>query len=112
MNKNISNDNRDFNFKNINDDIDFEFYFSGQLDRTSLCIDELFNGGKFHPLKPPPSYDSSTFTVAHRKVYSNFFLFFVDAAFFWFWVPLMANLFALVSIMLTYINDKFALRNE
>ncbi|XP_059463120.1 uncharacterized protein LOC132191974 [Corylus avellana] len=33
---------------------DFEFNFSGQLERTSLSADELFDGGKIRPLKPPP----------------------------------------------------------
>ncbi|KAF5177775.1 Pheromone receptor-like protein [Thalictrum thalictroides] len=38
------------------DDVDeFEFGFSGQLDRNSLsAADELFDGGKIKPLKPPP----------------------------------------------------------
>ncbi|KAG6653134.1 hypothetical protein CIPAW_05G053900 [Carya illinoinensis] len=33
---------------------DFEFDFSGHLERTSLSADELFDGGKIKPLKPPP----------------------------------------------------------
>ncbi|KAG2703567.1 hypothetical protein I3760_06G144500 [Carya illinoinensis] len=33
---------------------DFEFNFSGQLERTSLSADELFDGGKIKPLKPLP----------------------------------------------------------
>ncbi|KAE8010177.1 hypothetical protein FH972_006567 [Carpinus fangiana] len=33
---------------------DFEFNFSGQLERTSVSADELFDGGKIRPLKPPP----------------------------------------------------------
>ncbi|KAF3435371.1 hypothetical protein FNV43_RR22460 [Rhamnella rubrinervis] len=33
---------------------DFEFDFSGQLDITSLTAEELFDGGKIKPLKPPP----------------------------------------------------------
>ncbi|KAF7127328.1 hypothetical protein RHSIM_Rhsim11G0168400 [Rhododendron simsii] len=33
------------------DDDSFEFHFSGQLQRTA---DELFDGGKIKPLKPPP----------------------------------------------------------
>lgn len=36
------------------DDEDFEFDFSGQLERTSLCAEELFDGGKIRPLKLPP----------------------------------------------------------
>ncbi|XP_057502093.1 uncharacterized protein LOC130785907 [Actinidia eriantha] len=39
--------------KNRNEN-DFEFNFSGQLQRTSLSADELFDGGKIRPLKPPP----------------------------------------------------------
>ncbi|KAI5577112.1 hypothetical protein BDE02_09G092500 [Populus trichocarpa] len=35
------------------------FDFSGQLERTSLSAEELFDGGKIKPLKPPPGYDSS-----------------------------------------------------
>ncbi|KAE8703137.1 Serine carboxypeptidase-like 26 [Hibiscus syriacus] len=37
-----------------NDDDDFEFNFSGPLERTSLSADELFDGGKIKPLQPPP----------------------------------------------------------
>ncbi|KAB2635822.1 hypothetical protein D8674_026356 [Pyrus ussuriensis x Pyrus communis] len=33
---------------------DFEFDFSGQLEKTSLPADELFDGGKIRPLKLPP----------------------------------------------------------
>ncbi|CBI32447.3 unnamed protein product, partial [Vitis vinifera] len=36
------------------DDQDFAFDFSGQLERTSLSADELFDGGKIRPLRPPP----------------------------------------------------------
>ncbi|KAK7308590.1 hypothetical protein VNO77_42209 [Canavalia gladiata] len=32
---------------------DFEFDFSGHLQRPSLSADELFHGGKIRPLKPP-----------------------------------------------------------
>ncbi|CAI0557006.1 unnamed protein product [Linum tenue] len=43
----------------FDDDYDFEFDFSGQLGRSSLsAADELFDGGKIRPLKPPPGYDS------------------------------------------------------
>ncbi|KAA8536172.1 hypothetical protein F0562_028650 [Nyssa sinensis] len=51
---------REFNnFSQISGDdtttnADFEFDFSGQLERTSLSADELFDGGKIKPLKPPP----------------------------------------------------------
>ncbi|KAM6558146.1 hypothetical protein CsatA_027385 [Cannabis sativa] len=50
-----TNDNDD------DDDDDFEFDFSGQLEKGSLSMaDELFDGGKIRPLKPPPrNYDSS-----------------------------------------------------
>lgn len=41
-----------------NDDDDFEFDFSGQLDRmirpSLSSADELFDAGKIRPLKPPP----------------------------------------------------------
>ncbi|PON45871.1 hypothetical protein PanWU01x14_255430 [Parasponia andersonii] len=33
---------------------DFAFDFSVDLERTSLSADELFDGGKIRPLKPPP----------------------------------------------------------
>lgn len=33
---------------------DFAFDFSGQLERISLSADELFDGGIIKPLKPPP----------------------------------------------------------
>ncbi|KAJ9135623.1 hypothetical protein P3X46_032784 [Hevea brasiliensis] len=49
------------------DDGDFEFSFSGQLDRTSLSADELFDGGKIRPLKPPPGYDSSVSTISSPR---------------------------------------------
>ncbi|KAK8622287.1 hypothetical protein V6N13_117210 [Hibiscus sabdariffa] len=39
---------------NDDDDDDFEFNFSGQLEIPSLSADELFDGGKIKPLKPPP----------------------------------------------------------
>ena len=35
-------------------DLDFAFDFSGQLERTSLSAEELFDGGKIRPLRPPP----------------------------------------------------------
>ncbi|CAI9770014.1 unnamed protein product [Fraxinus pennsylvanica] len=37
---------------------DFSFDFSGQLERVSLSADELFDGGKIKPLKPPPRLQS------------------------------------------------------
>lgn len=46
---------KDGEINNDNDENeDFEFNFSGQLQRTSLSADELFDGGKIKPLKPPP----------------------------------------------------------
>ncbi|XP_022896784.1 uncharacterized protein LOC111410594 [Olea europaea var. sylvestris] len=39
-------------------DTDFSFDFSGQLERVSLSADELFDGGKIKPLKPPPCLES------------------------------------------------------
>ncbi|KAF8377512.1 hypothetical protein HHK36_030894 [Tetracentron sinense] len=33
---------------------DFAFDFSGKLERDSLSAEELFDGGKIRPLKPPP----------------------------------------------------------
>ncbi|XP_022860901.1 uncharacterized protein LOC111381351 [Olea europaea var. sylvestris] len=39
-------------------DTDFSFDFSGQLERISLPADELFDGGKIKPLKPPPRLQS------------------------------------------------------
>ncbi|PNT20663.1 hypothetical protein POPTR_009G105400v4 [Populus trichocarpa] len=57
--KNQSEDNNknDGDLDDYNED--FEFDFSGQLERTSLSAEELFDGGKIKPLKPPPGYDSS-----------------------------------------------------
>ncbi|KAL5788402.1 hypothetical protein ACOSP7_005351 [Xanthoceras sorbifolium] len=46
------------NTKREEDDEDFEFNFSGQLERTSLSADELFDGGKIRPLKPSTTSDS------------------------------------------------------
>ncbi|KAK3412411.1 hypothetical protein EUGRSUZ_I01168 [Eucalyptus grandis] len=42
------------------DDDDFEFDFSGQLNRASASADELFDGGKIKPLKPPPRLQASS----------------------------------------------------
>ncbi|AEC07853.1 AR781, pheromone receptor-like protein (DUF1645) [Arabidopsis thaliana] len=36
------------------DDIDFAFEIGGKLETTSLFAEELFDGGKIKPLKPPP----------------------------------------------------------
>ncbi|KAL6494734.1 hypothetical protein OROGR_031539 [Orobanche gracilis] len=38
------------------DDKDFAFDFSGHLEKNSLPADELFDGGKIKPLKPPPRF--------------------------------------------------------
>ncbi|XWS62879.1 hypothetical protein CRYUN_Cryun06bG0048400 [Craigia yunnanensis] len=46
---------------------DFEFNFSGQLERTSLSADELFDGGKIRPLKPPPGYEQFSSTVSSPR---------------------------------------------
>ena len=59
--------------KSNNDDDDgdgcenFEFNFSGQLERTSLSADELFDGGKIRPLKPPPGYEQFLSTVSSPR---------------------------------------------
>ncbi|OMO63174.1 hypothetical protein COLO4_32685 [Corchorus olitorius] len=45
----------------------FEFNFSGQLDRTSLSAEELFDGGKIKPLKPPPGYEQFSSTVSSPR---------------------------------------------
>lgn len=37
-------------------DEDFAFDFSGQLERTSLSAEELFDCGKIRALKPPPCH--------------------------------------------------------
>lgn len=36
------------------DDFAFNFSFSAELEQASLTADELFDGGKIRPLKPPP----------------------------------------------------------
>ncbi|KAL4272725.1 hypothetical protein GQ457_13G007390 [Hibiscus cannabinus] len=43
------------NQSNDDNDDDFEFNFSGQMERTSLSADELFDCGKIKPLEPQPS---------------------------------------------------------
>ncbi|XP_031266632.1 uncharacterized protein LOC116125040 [Pistacia vera] len=48
------------NNNNDDDGEDFEFNFSGQLQRTSLSADELFDGGKIRPLKPSTNHESSS----------------------------------------------------
>lgn len=37
-------------------DTDFAFDFTSQLERNSLSAEELFDGGKIKPLKPPPRF--------------------------------------------------------
>ncbi|KAL4303821.1 hypothetical protein GQ457_10G021020 [Hibiscus cannabinus] len=49
------------------EDSDFEFEFSGQLERTSLSAEELFDGGKIRPLKPPPGFSDFSGTVSSPK---------------------------------------------
>ncbi|KAJ1392281.1 hypothetical protein SESBI_35925 [Sesbania bispinosa] len=49
----------DHNNKSFSNDDDFEFNFSGNLERASLsAADELFDGGKIRALKPPPRLQS------------------------------------------------------
>ncbi|OIV93271.1 hypothetical protein TanjilG_23112 [Lupinus angustifolius] len=46
----------------------FEFNFSGQLEPPSLsAADELFDGGKIKPLKPPPRLHSGEGTTSPRS---------------------------------------------
>lgn len=64
--------------KNVNYDPgeeDFEFDFSGQLERTSLSAEELFDGGKIRPLKPPPGYDHGSALSSPRSPRSPKFKF-------------------------------------
>ncbi|KGN43943.1 uncharacterized protein LOC101207472 [Cucumis sativus] len=52
-------------------DDDFQFDFSGQLERTSLSADELFDCGKIRALKPPPSNrvtDSISSSTASSRI--------------------------------------------
>lgn len=39
---------------NTNREDDFAFDFSAELEKASLSAEELFDGGKIRPLKPPP----------------------------------------------------------
>ncbi|KAF6162564.1 hypothetical protein GIB67_003110 [Kingdonia uniflora] len=63
---------------NKDGDDDFEFDFSGQFDRLSLSADadELFDGGKIKPLKPPPgsmmpqSRKTTPVSQGKKKVFS------------------------------------------
>ncbi|KAF5448688.1 hypothetical protein F2P56_029195 [Juglans regia] len=50
---------------------DFEFDFSGHLERTSLSADELFDGGKIKPLKPPPRLQVGTGANDHSVSISS-----------------------------------------
>ncbi|KAE8707239.1 Serine carboxypeptidase-like 26 [Hibiscus syriacus] len=45
----------------------FEFNFSGQLERASLSADELFDGGKIRPLKPQPCFQHLSSGVSSPK---------------------------------------------
>ncbi|PKI46110.1 uncharacterized protein LOC116212851 [Punica granatum] len=55
------------------DEQDFEFNFSQDMERASLSAEELFDGGKIRPLKPPSrlqlpdKYKSSSTEVAGRQ---------------------------------------------
>ncbi|XVE93331.1 hypothetical protein REPUB_Repub01dG0182800 [Reevesia pubescens] len=63
-------DKEDQSINNDDDDDeceDFEFNFSGHLERTSLSADELFDGGKIRPLKPPPGYEQFLSTVSSPR---------------------------------------------
>ncbi|KAL3515253.1 hypothetical protein ACH5RR_022155 [Cinchona calisaya] len=56
--------------RDINDnDKDFAFDFSGQLEICSLSADELFDAGKIKPLKPPPRLlVQSVATATHHSL--------------------------------------------
>jgi hypothetical protein len=47
---------------NTNSEDDFAFDFCVELEKTSLSADELFDGGKIRPLKPPPRLQGEGFT--------------------------------------------------
>ncbi|KAE8698633.1 Serine carboxypeptidase-like 26 [Hibiscus syriacus] len=49
------------------EDFDFEFELSGQFERTSLSAEQLFDGGKIRPLKPPPGFSEFSSTVSSPK---------------------------------------------
>ncbi|XP_010530882.1 PREDICTED: uncharacterized protein LOC104807355 [Tarenaya hassleriana] len=47
---------------------DFEFDFSGQLEKGSFsAADELFDGGKIRPLRPPPAYEQASSAVSSPR---------------------------------------------
>ncbi|RDX65649.1 hypothetical protein CR513_55678, partial [Mucuna pruriens] len=52
---------------NNHHDQDFEFNFSAHLDKPSLSADELFDGGKIRPLKPPPRLHSLSPATSPRS---------------------------------------------
>ncbi|XP_075672808.1 uncharacterized protein LOC142642339 [Castanea sativa] len=56
----IPKSNNSNNDDDDDEDEDFAFDFSGQLERPSLSADELFDGGKIKPLKPPPRLQVGT----------------------------------------------------
>jgi hypothetical protein len=61
-----ANHNHSNNYSFGNDD-DFEFDFSGNLQRDSLsAADELFHGGKIRPLKPPQRFNSGDIPISPR----------------------------------------------
>ncbi|KAJ6954984.1 hypothetical protein NC652_006429 [Populus alba x Populus x berolinensis] len=47
---------------NTNSEDGFAFDFCVELEKTSLTADELFDGGKIRPLKPPPRLQGEGFT--------------------------------------------------
>lgn len=52
------------------DDDDFVFDFSGQLERSSFsAADELFDGGKIRPLKPPPRLQNNE--ADHKRPFDS-----------------------------------------
>ncbi|KAE8708373.1 hypothetical protein F3Y22_tig00110343pilonHSYRG00012 [Hibiscus syriacus] len=57
------------------EDFDFEFEFSGQFERTSLSAEQLFDGGKIRPLKPPPGFSalSTTECVGREGTRNDYF---------------------------------------
>ncbi|XP_061367150.1 uncharacterized protein LOC133310263 [Gastrolobium bilobum] len=63
----------DHNNNNDDDDNgnDFEFNFGAQLERASLSAEELFDGGKIRPLKPPPRLQSGDGTFSPATTASS-----------------------------------------
>ncbi|XP_061376335.1 uncharacterized protein LOC133318365 [Gastrolobium bilobum] len=76
----INNNNDDLHTRhssasepNNNNDVneDFEFNFSGHLERPSLSADELFHGGKIRPLKLPPTTNKTSSTKREKRLIHN-----------------------------------------